>query len=138
LVLDVLILDIAGTLITYPVQKQFDIQIDEVLNLLKMGHAPSQSFILFLLIYSVIVTILWGFYFTFFIGYNGQTPGKKLLRLRVEREDGSPVNYATAFNRFVGYSLSGGIFFVGFLWALWDKEKRTWHDKMAHTRVVKL
>jgi uncharacterized RDD family membrane protein YckC len=28
--------------------------------------------------------------------------------------------------------------FLGFLWAGWDREKQTWHDKIAGTVVVRM
>jgi uncharacterized RDD family membrane protein YckC len=36
-----------------------------------------------------------------------------------------------------GFSLlSGYALFVGYLWALWEPQRRTWHDLIAGTRVV--
>jgi uncharacterized RDD family membrane protein YckC len=28
--------------------------------------------------------------------------------------------------------------FLGFLWALWDKNNQTWHDKIAGTEVIRV
>lgn len=33
--------------------------------------------------------------------------------------------------------LSGNLIHLGYLWAIWDREKRTWHDHLAGTWVVK-
>jgi uncharacterized RDD family membrane protein YckC len=33
--------------------------------------------------------------------------------------------------------VSGAVIFIGYLWAFWDKNKQTWHDKVANTYVVK-
>jgi len=30
------------------------------------------------------------------------------------------------------------VFFLGFLWVAWDKDKQGWHDKIAGTVVVRL
>lgn len=27
---------------------------------------------------------------------------------------------------------------LGFLWMLWDKDKRTWHDRYSESQVVRL
>ena len=35
--------------------------------------------------------------------------------------------------RCVGYLLSAGTFFLGFLWACWDEDALTWHDRMSRT-----
>jgi hypothetical protein len=29
--------------------------------------------------------------------------------------------------------LSAGAFFLGFLWAMWDEDALTWHDRLSHT-----
>jgi uncharacterized RDD family membrane protein YckC len=75
-------------------------------------------------------------YFTYFIGKDGQTPGKKLCKIRVVNADGSQVSYAKAAGRFFGYILSGIILCIGFLMAAWDDEKRALHDRLCDTRVI--
>ena len=136
LCLDIFILDIVGILITYPLHKKFDVELDDLADFLMTGIDISHPIVLFFLLYTTLITILWGFYFTFFIGWVGQTPGKKIMKIRVDRSDGKPMDYATAFQRFVGLTVSASVFGIGFLWALFDKEQKTWHDKMAHTIVV--
>lgn len=76
-------------------------------------------------------------YFIYFIGKSGQTPGKKLCKVRVVNPDGSPVGYGKATGRFFGYMLSGLILCFGFLMAAWDGEKRALHDRLCNTRVIK-
>jgi uncharacterized RDD family membrane protein YckC len=83
--------------------------------------------------------VLFLLYFTLLTGEGGQTLGKMLLGVRVQGMDGSPVGYGRSFIRTLGYIVS--IFFgsfLGFLWALWDRNNQTWHDKIAGTRVVKV
>jgi uncharacterized RDD family membrane protein YckC len=29
-------------------------------------------------------------------------------------------------------------FFLGYLWMLWDRDGRTWHDGLTRSRVVKV
>ena len=78
-------------------------------------------------------------YFVLFTGEGGQTLGKMLLGIRVQSLDGSPVGYRLALVRTLGYVLSTFFMtFLGFLWALWDKEKQAWHDKIARTIVVRI
>jgi uncharacterized RDD family membrane protein YckC len=31
---------------------------------------------------------------------------------------------------------SAFFFYIGYLWMLWDREKQTWHDKVARSVVV--
>jgi uncharacterized RDD family membrane protein YckC len=48
----------------------------------------------------IFVFLIFSSYFTFFEWlWNGQTPGKKLLKLRVIREDGRPITFWEAFVR---------------------------------------
>jgi len=79
------------------------------------------------------VTIL--FYFTYFHGTTGRTPGKMLLGLQVVSADGTMITFGTAFLRTVGYFISF-IYFLGFIWAAFDKKKQGWHDKIAGTVVI--
>jgi uncharacterized RDD family membrane protein YckC len=77
-------------------------------------------------------------YFTFFHGSTGQTLGKMVCKLKVVRLNGDRVGYGKAFLRWIGYILSASIFYLGFLWAAWDKQKQGWHDKIAGTYVIKI
>ncbi len=70
------------------------------------------------------------------VWFNGQTLGKMMLRLRVVKKRGGRITILDALLRNVfGYMISQ-IFLLGYLWALFDAEKQTWHDKMAGTLVV--
>jgi uncharacterized RDD family membrane protein YckC len=82
--------------------------------------------------------VIRGAYFIYFIGNSGQTPGKKMCRIRVINADGSQVSYGKATGRFFGYFLSSFILCIGFLMAAWDDEKRALHDRLCDTRVVKV
>lgn len=67
----------------------------------------------------------------------GQTIGKKLLNIRViDYATGGPIGYGRAFLRWLGRILSQISILLGYLWMLWDKEKQTWHDKIANCVVV--
>jgi uncharacterized RDD family membrane protein YckC len=83
-------------------------------------------------------TILSLAYFTYFEGSSsGQTVGKRLLGIRViDFSSGGPIGYGRAFVRWIARILSGIVCLLGYLWMLWDKEKQTWHDKLAPTVVV--
>ncbi len=80
------------------------------------------------------------FYYVFFTGYCGQTPGKMALRLKVVHNDGDgDIGYGTAFLREVfGKFLSGIILGIGYLMVAFRSDKRGLHDLIAGTRVIKL
>jgi len=69
--------------------------------------------------------------------HNGQTFGKQAMHIRIVSAQGGPISTGQAWIRFLMRSfVSGSIFYLGFLWALWDPNKQTWHDKVATTYVV--
>ena len=77
-------------------------------------------------------------YFTYFHGTTGQTPGKKILGLKVIQKTGNEMTLGLAFLRWVGYIISGLVFNLGFLWVAFDRKKQGWHDKIAATYVINL
>lgn len=90
------------------------------------------SVVLLIIVFYVAINIA---YFTYFHGATGRTPGKMLLRLQVYSADGTPISFGIAFLRSVGYFVSS-IFYLGFIWAAFDKKKQAWHDKIAGTVVI--
>lgn len=90
---------------------------------------------------SVIVMLLISIVYNliFLVHYDGATPGKKLLAIKVLQSNGEKVTYPVALIRSMCSLLSSVtlIFFgIGYLWMLWDKKKRTLHDILAGTIVV--
>jgi uncharacterized RDD family membrane protein YckC len=76
-------------------------------------------------------------YFTYFHGTIGQTPGKKLLGLKVIDITGKEMTLGIAFLRWVGYIISKLVLFLGFIWIAFDRRKQGWHDKIAGTCVIR-
>jgi len=76
-------------------------------------------------------------YYVFFLGRYGATPGKMACRIRVVTADGAPVSYGRATGRFFAELLSGLICYIGYLMAGFDDERRTLHDHICQTRVVR-
>ncbi|NWF68029.1 MAG: RDD family protein [Chloroflexi bacterium] len=74
-----------------------------------------------------------GFFWT---RYNGQTPGKMLLRIRVVKKDGGSLTWADAIIRVAGYFINTAVFLIGWIWAFIDADRQGWHDKLAGTYVV--
>jgi uncharacterized RDD family membrane protein YckC len=66
----------------------------------------------------------------------GWSPGKRLLGMRTVDAEGAAPGFRRGFRRTIGAVLSGSLFGLGYAWAVWDREHRTWHDKMAKTYVV--
>lgn len=97
------------------------------------GRPPSRWFLLLWLVAWMSTLIL---YHAFF-GSNGRvTLGKRLLGLQVFDVDGYPPSFARSLSRAVAYLLSSSLFGLGFLWALFQSERRGWHDLLAGTMVL--
>ena len=77
-------------------------------------------------------------YFVGFWTWKQTTPGGVVCQLRLVRIDGNPLSFADALIRAIVGVFSVGIFFIGALWMLRDKDGQTWHDKIAGTYVVKV
>jgi uncharacterized RDD family membrane protein YckC len=68
----------------------------------------------------------------------GRTFGKGLMGVRVVRKGtGHPLGPWRGFLRTLFYIPSAVVLLLGFLWAIWDKDKQTWHDKIAGSVVVR-
>ena len=78
-------------------------------------------------------------YFGYFWSKSGQSVGMKLLNIRlVRRTEGDTINFwRAALRGTLGYYISGLVFGLGFLWAAFDADKETWHDKLFDTWVLK-
>jgi uncharacterized RDD family membrane protein YckC len=77
-------------------------------------------------------------YFAGMWAWRGTTIGGIVLKLKVVRADGRPVTLVVALVRGLAAAFSAVIFFLGFLWIAWDKDKQGWHDKIAGTVVIRL
>lgn len=76
------------------------------------------------------------YYIIMWARFDGATIGKKIMKIKIVNDDGSSVTDLAVFLRFVGYIISALPLLLGFLWIIWDREKKGWHDKIAKTRVI--
>jgi uncharacterized RDD family membrane protein YckC len=66
------------------------------------------------------------------------TPGKMAIRaVVVDARTGQRPSFLQFLARYIGYFVSLLPLGLGLLWIVWDKRKQGWHDKMAHTVVVR-
>ena len=67
------------------------------------------------------------------------TPGKLALSLRiVDADTGGALSLGQCVGRYFGYFVSSIPLCLGLIWVAFDKRKQGWHDKLAHTVVVKV
>ncbi len=76
-------------------------------------------------------------YFTVFVAWRGQTPGKMLLGLRILRATGREVTLARALVRWMAQGLGVLPFGIGFLLLAFSRRKQALHDKIAGTYVIR-
>ncbi|HEX8696374.1 MAG TPA: RDD family protein [Longimicrobium sp.] len=77
-------------------------------------------------------------YFTAFTAlWKGQTPGKRLLGLRVVRLNGQPMTLWMSFERFGGYAAGLLTGLLGFVQVFWDRNRQAIHDKITETVVIR-
>ncbi|MCU1719530.1 RDD family protein [Pseudomonas sp. 5P_3.1_Bac2] len=89
------------------------------------------------LLSTTLVLCLFGFFAKFWT-HNGQTLGMQVWGIRVQNSDGSAISLWQALLRFLVAVPSWLACGLGYLWLLWDKDKRTWHDKYSDSQVVQL
>jgi uncharacterized RDD family membrane protein YckC len=76
-------------------------------------------------------------YFPWYWSHGGQTPGMKMMRIKVVRDaDGGPVTVGAAILRLIGFWVSQAVFYIGFIWIFIDKRQRGWQDLIGGTIVV--
>ena len=75
-------------------------------------------------------------YFVTFWATTGQTPGNRLLRIRVRAASGGRLPPRRAIVRFVGLTLAAIPLGAGYLMILVDDRRRGLHDRLARTVVV--
>lgn len=72
-------------------------------------------------------------YNTLLIGMDGRTLGKRVMGIIILQEDGRIADSKEALVRAFGQWLSLLPLGLGYLWALWDPNHETWHDKLSKT-----
>ncbi|MCW3000715.1 MAG: domain containing protein [Conexibacter sp.] len=85
-----------------------------------------------------VVSLLWTVgYFAAFWSTTGQTPGSRVMRIRVIDARGEPrLKPRRALVRVAGLVLATIPLFAGFLMMLWDGRRRCLQDRLARTVVV--
>jgi len=69
----------------------------------------------------------------------GVSAGKFLFGIRVTRTDReSAPGVVRGLLRTIASGLSLACFGLGYLWSLWDRDRRAWHDILTGTRVVQV
>jgi uncharacterized RDD family membrane protein YckC len=77
-------------------------------------------------------------YFVYFEGTTGQTIGKKIVNIKVVKEDGKPMTYIDAFIRTLLRLIDGQLaYLLGLIIILVSEKRQRLGDMAAKTLVVK-
>jgi uncharacterized RDD family membrane protein YckC len=79
-----------------------------------------------------LLTVSFGFYGWFWT-HGGQTLGLRAWKTRVLNDEHGVISWQQAFIRFAIALLSWTCLGLGFLWIIFDKNQRSWHDVASKT-----
>lgn len=78
-------------------------------------------------------------YYVWYQHKEGQTIGKKAMKIKVVTYDGkTPTLFAFFLRDIVGKAVSAILLFIGYFMVLWDPKKQALHDKIANTYVIRV
>ncbi|MCP4748665.1 MAG: RDD family protein [Desulfobacteraceae bacterium] len=130
--IDGIILALAQWIIIIPLYLIMEVPIVDTSNQLS-----ASGYFLIMGLQNIIGIIIQASYNTYFIGKFRATPGKMACKLQVIMPDGGQVSYLRALGRNFAEWISGITLCIGYIIAGFDKEKRSLHDYLCSTRVVK-
>ena len=86
---------------------------------------------------NICLSIFTSVYFIYFTAIQSATPGKKILKLAVISQKEGKLTLWQIITRETWAKFLSGIFYLGYIWMLLDKNNQTWHDKLAGTVVLR-
>jgi len=87
--------------------------------------------------YTVYLLSIWFFYLAWCWHKGGMTVGMRAWRVKIEDESGNQPGWGKSTIRFLASLLSAAAAGIGFAWALVDSRKRSWHDILSGTRLIR-
>ena len=88
-------------------------------------------------IFQIYLLSVCGVYFVSCWTRGGQTLPMKTWRMRLVTDEGHRLDAARASRRYI-FAIPGMLSGISLLWALFDKERQFLHDRLAHTRIVRV
>ena len=132
ILIDTIIISIIGTIVTLPLGASTTATVNQ-----QTGAISITPVYWIVVIIELIIAFL---YFTILEGRYGQTVGKIILKLKVLKADGSPINYKDAGIRTILRIIDVVPFIVPYLLGailIWSSDtKQRLGDRVAHTVVV--
>jgi len=89
------------------------------------------------LLSTILLFVLVAFFAKFWT-HSGQTLGMQVWGVRVQNADGTAISLWQALLRFMVSIGSWLCLGLGFIWSVFDKRKRTWHDIYSDSQLVRI
>jgi len=89
-------------------------------------------------LYTLYLLCVWFVYLGYCWTHGGQTLGMRAWHLYLITETHGPITWRASLVRFVVSLVSAAAAGLGFIWCLWEKQGRTWHDQASATRVCRI
>ncbi len=133
--LDVVVLIFITTLISAFVSNTVQLfgQGDRIQAFLSSEGILVTAVLLLIAFFNLIVISL---YFMFSWNLTGATVGDAVFGIAVVNKSGGRVTLSRTIFRLTGMYISAAALFLGFLWALFDRRRQGWHDKLGGTFVL--
>jgi uncharacterized RDD family membrane protein YckC len=129
--IDLMVLDILSILLFYICYVGYSV------GLAAHGRALTREYLSFFVRFVLFAWLsLVAGYFILFHGMEGRTIGKWLFGLRVVGAGRAPITYRQAVIRWISF-IPSVVSCLGILCILWNGEKRSWHDRLARTWVIR-
>ncbi len=88
------------------------------------------------LVYDVYLLLITYLYFVWHWVNGGQTLGMRAWRIKIKTQTGNSLSWMSASYRFCLALISVLSLGLGFIWAMFDAKKLTFHDRYAKTHVI--
>ena len=108
-----------------------------IFNAINHGIAIESDNKLYIPLVITLLTITF-FFFTWFWTHGGQTLGLKTWKCRVVDINGGNISWQQATIRFFVAIVSVSAFGIGFLWSMFHRDRKTWHDMASNTQLIDL
>jgi uncharacterized RDD family membrane protein YckC len=105
----------------------------QVRNFLESGSTLATIAVLILASFNFLMLSA---YFVFSWDWVGATFGDILIGLRVVNTQGGSISFIRSIMRLIGYYISAFVFLLGFIWALFDRRRQGWQDKLGGSFVL--
>ena len=102
------------------------------------GGEGAMAALLFQVMYQLVAMVIGLAYDVFFIRKYDATPGKMAVGLKLLRSDGSKLSIGRIIGRHFAHFISALPLGIGYIVAGSDEQKRTFHDRICDTRVIRV